>query len=409
MFRAALSGAPARRFFAAHAQSCLGTGLAYVALPLLAYDRFQTPWAIAAVLLPELLPAIVLGPLLGALVDRVGWRSCAIVADVMRAAAFAFVVFADSLPLMVVGAVVAGLGTALFTPSALAGLPRLVGEAARPGAMGLYGALDDVGLTAGPALAAGLLAVVGSDVLMGVNAVTFLCSALLLSTIPGGGGVAVARSSSLLADARLGVVEIAGRPELRVLIVSSASVVLCVGVMNVGEVVFAREVLAVGGSGLALIVTANGVGTMVGSLCTRFTGGSAWIWRRAYLVGIIFMAVELVACAVLQSFWLVVAVFLLGGFGNGLALVHDRLLLSSSTPEGLHGRVFALHKTCTSLAFALSFLASSALITGVGVQAAFALCAAALLAVFASALPRLRAAWPSPRVGSPPALGDALA
>ena len=41
MFRAALSGAPARRFFAAHAQSCLGTGLAYVALPLLAYDRFE--------------------------------------------------------------------------------------------------------------------------------------------------------------------------------------------------------------------------------------------------------------------------------------------------------------------------------------------------------------------------------
>jgi hypothetical protein len=39
MFRAALAGPPAQRFFAAHAQSCLGTGLAYVALPLLAYDR----------------------------------------------------------------------------------------------------------------------------------------------------------------------------------------------------------------------------------------------------------------------------------------------------------------------------------------------------------------------------------
>ena len=62
MFRAALSGAPARRFFAAHAQSCLGTGLAYVALPLLAYERFDTAWAIAAVLLPDLLPAILFGP-----------------------------------------------------------------------------------------------------------------------------------------------------------------------------------------------------------------------------------------------------------------------------------------------------------------------------------------------------------
>src|SRR3954465_15862194 len=81
MFRQALAQRDARRFFAAHAQSCVGTGLAYVALPLLAYDRFETPWAVSAVLLPELLPAIVLGPLLGALVDRIGWRACAALAD----------------------------------------------------------------------------------------------------------------------------------------------------------------------------------------------------------------------------------------------------------------------------------------------------------------------------------------
>ena len=74
MLRAALADAPSRRFFLAHAQSCLGSGLAYVALPLLAWDRFGSAWAVVAVLLPDLLPAIVLGPLLGALVDRVGWR-----------------------------------------------------------------------------------------------------------------------------------------------------------------------------------------------------------------------------------------------------------------------------------------------------------------------------------------------
>ena len=128
MFRAALSGAPARRFFAAHAQSCLGTGLAYVALPLLAYDRFGTPWAIAAVLLPDLLPAIVFGPVLGALVDRIGWRTCAVVADILRCLAFMVVMTADSLPVMIAGAGLAGLGTALFHPAALAGLPRLMGE-----------------------------------------------------------------------------------------------------------------------------------------------------------------------------------------------------------------------------------------------------------------------------------------
>ena len=63
-----------RRFFVAHGQSCLGSGLAHVALPLLAFDKTGSAWAIAAVLIPDLLPAIVLGPVLGVVIDRVGWR-----------------------------------------------------------------------------------------------------------------------------------------------------------------------------------------------------------------------------------------------------------------------------------------------------------------------------------------------
>ncbi len=132
---------------------------------------------------------------------------------------------------------------------------------------------------------------------------------------------------------------------------------LCIGITNVGEVVLAREVLHVGGSGLAAMVTAGGLGTVLGSLCTRFTTarrlGLAPRLRRSASRA---MAAELVVCAVLHSFWLVIPALALGGFGNGLALVHDRMLLAHSTPESLHGRLFALQKTCISFAFALSFL-----------------------------------------------------
>jgi MFS family permease len=398
MFRRALSGAPARRFFAAHAQSCLGTGLAYVALPLLAYDRFDTPWAIAAVLLPDLLPAIVLGPLLGALVDRIGWRTCAVVADVLRALAFVLVMSADSLPAMMVGAFVAGIGTALFTPAALAGLPRLVdGDDGKAAAMGLYGAIDDVGLTAGPAVAALGLAVVSPETLIGINAFTFAISAVLIGSVAVRGGTRVTRATtSLFADARAGVRELASRPEIRTLLGSSAGVVFCIGITNVGEVVLAREVLHVGDSGLAAMVAAGGLGTVLGSLCTRFTTAGAWAWRYAYVIGVGCLAIELVACAVLNSYWLAVPALALGGFGNGLALVHDRLLLSHSTPASLHGRLFGLQKTCVSFAFAISFLTSSALIAQLGVQAAFLIAAIGLTVVMASALPRLRRAWPAP-------------
>ena len=60
----------ARRYLGGYALYCLGTGAGYVALLLVAYNRFRSPWAITLVLLADLVPAMVAGPLLGALADR---------------------------------------------------------------------------------------------------------------------------------------------------------------------------------------------------------------------------------------------------------------------------------------------------------------------------------------------------
>ena len=74
----------ARRFFLAYGQSALGTGAGYIALLLVAYQRFHSPWAIAMVLLADFVPPIFLAPVFGALVDRWSRRWCAIVADSVR-------------------------------------------------------------------------------------------------------------------------------------------------------------------------------------------------------------------------------------------------------------------------------------------------------------------------------------
>src|SRR5918994_2114458 len=340
MLRAALADAPSRRFFAAHAQSCLGSGLAYVALPLLAYDRFGSAWAVVAVLLPDLLPAVVLGPVIGALVDRWGWRPCALLGDAIRCLAFLLLLFGDSMGLMIAGAALAGVGTALFGPAALAGLPQLAPAEAQ-----------------------------------------------------------AERGPSVWAEARAGVRELAGRPEVRALLGSSTAAVLCIGMTNVGEVILAREVLDIGGSGLAILMTAGGVGTVAGSLAARFK--VAWEWRRAYQIGLGCMAFDLLACATLPSFWLLVPVFMIGGFGNGFALVHDRLLLSHAAPDSMHGRLFALQKACTSGAFAISFLSAGAMIAFGGVQLAFFCAGIGLIAVIVAVTPRLRAAWPAPATPAP--------
>lgn len=396
--RRALRDPAWRRFFGAHAQSCLGSGLAHVALPLLAFDKTGSPWAVTAVLLPDLLPAILLGPVLGTVVDRIGWRFCAIAADLARGAAFGVLVFTESLPAMIAAAALAGTGTALFAPAALSGLSRLADQEERPAALGLFGALDDLGLTAGPALAALLLAGLPASQLLGVNAITFLISAAVLAGIR----EPVESSSfsdelavpSLWADVRAGVRALAGRPEVRLLLLSSTAAVLCVGVTNVGEVVLAREVLGLGGSGLAILVAAGGLGTVLGSLAAR--SRTAWEWRRAYTTGLACMAADLLLCALAPPLPLLLFVFVLGGFGNGFALVHDRLLLGEAVPPALHGRVFAVQKTLTSFAFAGSFAGAGVLIAAGGVQRTFLVAGTAMLVVLLFATPRLRAAWPAP-------------
>jgi hypothetical protein len=55
-----------RWFFAAHLQAAVGTGAGYVALLLVAYERIGSAWAATAVLLADLVPAMLLGAVLGA-------------------------------------------------------------------------------------------------------------------------------------------------------------------------------------------------------------------------------------------------------------------------------------------------------------------------------------------------------
>src|SRR4051794_33226355 len=137
----------ARLFFAALAQSALGTGAAYVGLLVIAYARFHSPWAISLVLLADFVPSMLVGPLLGAVVDRWSRLWCAVVADVVRAAAFVGIAVVGSFEATVALAVLAGVGTALFRPAALAGLPSIVGRDRSAAGTALYGAIADFGLT----------------------------------------------------------------------------------------------------------------------------------------------------------------------------------------------------------------------------------------------------------------------
>src|SRR5215218_8679428 len=128
--RALLRRAPGFRLvFLATLGSGVGTWLAVVALTVDIWDRTHSgPW-VGALLMADFLPAIVIGLLLGSLVDRLSRRGLMIVSDLVRFGVFCALPFADSPWAIVALAAVAGFATGFFRPAVRAGLPNLVPDA----------------------------------------------------------------------------------------------------------------------------------------------------------------------------------------------------------------------------------------------------------------------------------------
>jgi MFS family permease len=404
--------AEVRVFFLAHAQSSLGTGAAYVGLLLLAYDRFESAWAIALVLLADFLPTMLLGPLLGAAADRWSRRRCAVVADIVRAVAFVGLGLVGGFGATLALALLAGTGTALFRPAVLASLPGLVARERLAPATSLYGALADFGHTGGPALAAVLLLFTTPEALMLVNGASFAVSALLLSRLSFGGrsaGTGAPRRGrlALAREAGDGLRATAGMVGVRTVIAASSAVVLFAGLFNVGELLLARDELDAGGSGFSILVGTFGLGVIAGSL-SGSRGGELAELKRRFLGGLLVVGLAFVASGVAPVYAFALGAFALAGFGNGLVLVHERLLLQSTVPDALMARVFGVRDTLGSWAFTLSFVAAGAIASLLGTRPLFLLAGGGALLVWAGAWAALRRHWREPGdTGAPEAPAEA--
>jgi MFS family permease len=387
-----------RLFFAALAQSSLGTGAAYVALLLIAYERFRSPWAISLVLLAEFLPVMVLGPLLGGAVDRWSRRWCVVLADIVRALAFVGIAFVDSFALTLVFALVAGAGTALFRPAALAGLPSLVSPDDGPRAIALFSAVAQVGWTTGPALAAGSLLLASPEVITAANGATFAISALILVGLPLDHKTApiprdLHARTSLFREGISGWKEVVRLIDLRIVVVASSIAMFFGGIFNVAEPLFATQTLMAGDAGYSILVSVYGLGFIVGSLVGS-SGGEPSALRRRYLQGLGLTGVGSLFTALSPTLAVALAPFILAGAGNGMLVVHERLLIQKRVPEALFGRAFGLTEAMVSWALVASFLTAGLLSSVTNPRGLIYIVAAGELLLAALALGAMRSRAP---------------
>jgi MFS family permease len=357
-----------RPYFVAQGQGAVGDAAGYVALLLLAYDRLDSVWAATALILADLGPAMLLGPLLGTLVDRHGRLGSAIVADVIRAVAFAGLLFVHDAAGMVALAVLAGVGTALFRPATGALLPGLTTREHLGPANALASMARDGGQLLGPALAAGLLLIAGPETVLGVNAVTFVISALLLTRLR---GHVRAPETAGVAE-RPGVRVVLADARARALMITSGVVTLAGGTLNVSELALSQHDLHAGGAGLALLIGAMGVGLVIGSSLGA---------DSRHLLGLALVTAGMVGAALAPALGAAVVAFAVLGVGNGIFFVSNRVMLQRQVAEHLHGRAFGLVSAFDSWGMCGAVLVGGALVAAAGARPALAIAGSAIAAI----------------------------
>jgi len=355
-----------RRILAAYTVNLLGTWFGTVALSVAVYDHTRSAAAVTALFIARFVPALAV-PALVARVEaspRRGRLSAIYALEGLSAAALAGVVWQFWLPGILVLVALDGMG-------ALAASALLRAEAARPDPTeadatedaarppeaalaqaavpaersedareahsanaGLNLALS-VCVVVGPTLAAVTVKGLGVPLALLIDAVSFLvCGALLVDMHP-----YVEERSGTSVRARLSAAWLYLRetPSLRAVLLTEAAALVFFETGAPAEVIYAKGTLGAGDLGYGTLLSAWGVGMVVGSLL--FARASKRSLGAMLTAGTFAVGMAYVGFAAAPSLALAACAALLGGLGNGVQWASLIGTVQQLTPAHLHGRL----------------------------------------------------------------------
>ncbi|MDP3892047.1 MFS transporter [Nocardioides sp.] len=298
------------------------------------------------------LPYLVLGLLVGALVDRRRRKPLMVTTDLVRALLLtaipaAWVMDALTLPLLL--ALVASFGTASLINDAasLSFLPRLVpGEHLQRAHARIDGA-DAVAQTSGPALAGLLIKLLGAPFAVLANAGAYLVAALTVATLSTEEPTHSTRAPAphLRREIGEGVKGVYGRSGLATLAVSTHVWFVANATLGVVIAPFALLDLRLSPFQFGVATGLAGTGALLGAaLATTIgratgTGGAIIVSHAASSCGVLVM----VLAGVGTSGWAAAGVLGAGlachGWGMGLSNSHEMSFRQRLTPDSMQARV----------------------------------------------------------------------
>jgi MFS family permease len=343
--------------------SLLGDWLTLIALAVVISGRSQgSGLAVSGLLLVQLVPTALVGPLSGVLADRFDRRRLLVVADVTRSVIVLLLIPAVAStrlwPVFLLATLHFSVAT-VFEPARTALVPRIV-EAAELVAATTIATVSWSFMTAvGGAAAGGLLAVVGVRGAFVIDALSFVVSALLIASM----GVPLAATARPAAEAgdpgfREGLRYLAAHE--RTAAVLLVKVMIGVALSDTFIVLYGTRVFPVGTGGsvsLGWLWACFGVGALLGPTLLNLTNdGSVRRMRRLILVSSAGVSLGMLLLGTAPTLAFAGLAVVLRGMGGATSWTYSTVILQKVVPDRLLGRLIAIDQatlTLTASAFAL--------------------------------------------------------
>ena len=375
------------RLWIAQGASFVGDAVSMVALVVLVVEITGSASAVGGALVARLLPTIA-SPLAGVLADRVDRRVVLVASDLARAVLVLGLVFAKDLATIYVLVFLMGLARTVFNPTVRAAFPRVVGGGDLTRANAFISGTFSTSIMVGPALGGVLVASIGVEAAFLADAVTYLVSAILLSTVP----LPRPRRESeeeagFVRELRSGFGYLVGARVPLVIVVGAFLTILTINATVPAEVFLAKETFGAGDAGYGLLVSLWGGGIVLGSAIMAVLG------NRINLVLLYFLSIFLGAFALMgtglaPAFVLALGALTVEGAATGIDNVATDTILQERVPEAFLGRVFSIRFLGYSAGEAFAYPAGGLLVDAVGprstyILAGIATAAAGLLVLLA--------------------------
>lgn len=355
-----------RHLFLAQVIALVGTGLATVALGLLAFELAgeNAGAVLGTALAIKMIAYVAVAPIASAFAERVPRRAMLVTLDLVRAAVAVLLPFVTEIWQVYVLIFVLQSASAAFTPTFQAMIPDILpDEKEYTRALSLSRLAYDLESVVSPMLAAVLLAFISFHNLFAGTVVGFLISAALVVSVmlP---NPKPTRPRGIYERTTRGIRIYLATPRLRGLLAINLAVASAGALVIVNTVVYVQAVFGLDQQSTALALAAFGGGSMVAALALPKLLESVPD-RTAMLAGASLLAVGALTAAALPAYgWLLPLWFVLGLGYSTAQTPSGRLLRRSANPEdrpALFAAQFALSHACWLITYPLAGWAGAAL------------------------------------------------